>query len=159
MDSKQLFTELVHRLQRYDDSMVLHAVIQQQADVIELRTSATRIALDFLGNRVQKKQVQRALDRLSDMGLLQVQAHPNYRTHITVDREAVQALLRTPVSDYLPGLRNDSFPFLDDLNARTKAESGLLPAGWGWPSPTFSEPRQDDPDEANPEPPAPIKHH
>ena len=59
MDSKQLFTELVHRLQRYDDSMVLHAVIQQQADVTELRTSATRIALDFLGNRVQKKQVQR----------------------------------------------------------------------------------------------------
>ena len=39
MDSKQLFTELVHRLQRYDDSMVLHAVIQQQADVTELRTS------------------------------------------------------------------------------------------------------------------------
>ncbi len=159
MDSKQLFTELVHRLQRYDDSMVLHAVIQQQADVTELRTSATRIALDFLGNRVQKKQVQRALDRLTDMGLLQVQAHANYRTHITVDREAVQALLRTPVSDYLPGLNSDSFPFLDDLNARRKAESGVLPAGWGWPSPTLSEPRKDDSVEAKPEPPAPIKHH
>ena len=159
MNSEQFFTALIHRLQRYDDAMVLHAVIQQQADVTELRTTATRIALDLLGHRVEKKQVQRALDRLSDLGLLQVRPHPNYRTLITVDREAVQALLRTPVSDYLPGLSSDSFPFLDDLNARRKAESGVLPAGWGWPSPTLSEPRKDDSVEAKPEPPAPIKHH
>lgn len=159
MTGEQLFISLLHRLQDYQAAMVLHALIQQQADQTEFKISCSQLSLSLLGGRVSLKQVQRALIRLEEQGLVQSRTHTNYRTHITVDREAVQALLRTPVSDYLPGLRNDSFPFLDDLNARMKAESGLLPAGWGWPSPTFSEPRQDDPDEAKSEPPAPIKHH
>ncbi|HRL52918.1 MAG TPA: hypothetical protein PLA98_02635 [Alicycliphilus sp.] len=138
MNSEQFFTALIHRLQRYDDAMVLHAVIQQQADVTELRTTATRIALDLLGHRVEKKQVQRALDRLSDLGLLQVRPHPNYRTLITVDREAVQALLRTPVSDYLPGLSSDSFPFLDDLNGKVQTQTQTpVVQMTGWPTPPF----------------------
>lgn len=158
MTGEQLFISLLHRLQDYQTGMVLHALIQQQADQTELKTSCSQLSLNLLGARVSLKQVQRALARLEDLGLVQSRSHTNYRTHITVDREAVQALLRVPVSDYLPGLRSDSFPFLDDLNAKaTKSAPEVLMTGW--PSPPLPVPAPVDPDEANPEPPAPIKHH
>ena len=67
--------------------------------------------------------MQRSLDRLQEMGFLEVRTHANYRTHIKVDRAAVEALLRKPVSAYLPGLRDVSFPFLDQVNASGKASS------------------------------------
>lgn len=123
MTDERFFIDLLHRLQDYDDAMVLYTAIQQQADQTEFKTSSTRIALDLLGNNVEKKQVQRALRRLADHGLIQVRTHANYRTYISVDRDAVNALLRIPVSNSLPGLRSDSFPFLDDLNARAAAQA------------------------------------
>ncbi|MDO5693869.1 MAG: hypothetical protein Q4G70_15555 [Pseudomonadota bacterium] len=84
-----------------------------------------RISLDLLGGVLEKKQVQRALDRLAERGLIELRTHANYRTHIKVDRAAVEALLRTPVSDYLPGLRSTSFPFLEHIQS---AEAADVPA-------------------------------
>ena len=46
---------------------------------------------------------------------MEIRTHANYRTHIKVDRGAVEALLRTPVSDFLPGMREVSFPFLEHV--------------------------------------------
>ena len=123
MTSQELFLALLHRLQRYTDAMVLHAMLRQQADVSEFKGSASHISLDLLGGLVHMKQVQRSLIRLGEMGLLQCRTHANYKTHVSVDRAAVKALLRTPVSPYVPGVIEDTFPFLDELKCRRRSKS------------------------------------
>ena len=123
MNAQGLFIELVHRLNRYPEAIVLAAALEQHADTEEFKTTATQLSLDLLGGVIEKKQVQRSLDRLQEMGFLEVRTHANYRTHIKVDRAAVEALLRKPVSAYLSGLRDVSFPFLDQVNASGKASS------------------------------------
>ncbi len=49
MTGEQLFISLLHRLQDYQTGMVLHALIQQQADQIELKTSCSQLSLNLLG--------------------------------------------------------------------------------------------------------------
>ena len=122
MESQYLFIELMHRLRNYVDASVLYVELHQHADEVDFKTTAAKISLDYLGGRVEKKQVQRSLDRMVDWGLLEVQVHSNYRTHIKVDRDAVMALLRQPVSPFLPGLRADGFPFLDHVNSNVAEE-------------------------------------
>lgn len=122
MTSQQLFVELLHRLRKYSDAAVLHAVLQQHGDVTEFKTSAVKLALDTLGGQIVKRQAQQALERLSRLGLLEIRVHANYRTLIKVDRDAVMALLRQPVSPFLPGLRADGFPFLDHVNSSVAEE-------------------------------------
>ena len=115
MHMQRLFVELLHRLHRYPETLVLCAALENGADTGEFKTTATKVSLDMLSGVIDKKQVQRALDRLQDLGFVQVRVHANYRTHISVDREAVEALLRTPVSEFLPGMREVSFPFLEHV--------------------------------------------
>lgn len=122
MTNERLLIELVHRLCKYSDAMVLYAVLEQHADIEDFKTTTTKISLDFLGAIIEKKQVQRALERLQERGLLEVRTHANYRTHIKVDREAVDALLRQPVSPYLPGLREVSFPYLEHVTEGASVE-------------------------------------
>ena len=69
------------------------------------------------------RQVQRSLTRLGEAGLLQCRTHANYKTHVTVDRAAVKALLRTPISPYVPGVIEDRFSFLDELTAEAEADA------------------------------------
>ena len=123
MKSDQLFIALIHRLKSYPDAMVLHAVLRQEADVEVYKSSSGQIATNLLGGLVQKKQVQRSLLRLAESGFLEIKVHSQYKTHVTVDREAVQALLRLPVSDYVPGVIEDTFRFLDELKAEAEAEA------------------------------------
>lgn len=117
MTSQQLFIELMHRLRSYSDTVVLHSLIQQQAHLQELKISLTTFALDVLGGCLNRKSVERSLERLRDAGVLEVRVHANYRTHIKVDADAVRSLLRQPICDFLPGLRDEVFPFLQDIEA------------------------------------------
>lgn len=96
MECKPLFIALLHRLRRYPEAMVLYAALEQHADEREFKTTLTQMALDILGGQVDRYQVQRALGRLHEKGLVEIRTHANYRTHIKVDRGAVEALLRTP---------------------------------------------------------------
>lgn len=121
MTSARLFVELLHRLRDFHEAMVLHAVMQEHADVSEFKTSAAKISLNLLSGQADRKQVQRAIARLEDKGL--VQSRSNYRAFISVDRDAVESLLRIPVSNFLPGLRTEGFPFLDYLNAKAEEQA------------------------------------
>lgn len=123
MTNQELFVAVIHRLKKYSDAVVLMALLEQHADVTEFKTSATQIALDLAGGQIVRRQAQQALARLADMGLIEIRTHANYRTHIKVDSSAVEALLRNSISEYLPGLRDVSFPFLDQVNASGKASS------------------------------------
>ena len=117
MDSRQLFLELLHRLGKYSDVCVLYALLAQGYDEMEYTTSSARISLNLLGGVIAKKQVQRSLNCLGAIGLIEVRAHPHWRTCIKVNRKAVDALLRKPVRANMPGLRLESFPYLEHCAA------------------------------------------
>lgn len=115
MTNQQLLLNLQHHLRRYDDAVVLYVCLQQAADVSEFKTTATQIAFDRLEGHLGKKQVQRSLERLAAIGVVEMRVHANYRTHISVDRHAVLTLLHQSISAYLPGLRDEAIPLLDAL--------------------------------------------
>ena len=123
MTNEQLFIHLLHRLQKYSDALVLQVLLQDHGDVRRVRTSATKMALDSLRGRINRRQVQRAFERLESMGLINVMPQPNYRTLVTVNSDALLEFLnQDPLSDMLPGFRANTFPFLDAVNATPLAD-------------------------------------
>ena len=122
MDSKALFNELLHRLRKhedgkYSDAMLLHYLLRQGADETEFKSTAVKVALDALAGCLNRWEVQRSIDRLSQLGLISTRVHANTRTHFTVNREAVLALLAKPLPRNLPGIDERHFPFLDEWKA------------------------------------------
>lgn len=118
MDSKTLFNELLHRLSKYEDgkysdAMLLHYLLRQGADVQEFKSTAVAIALDALSGCVNRRDVQRSIERLTSSGLIATRVHANTRTHFSVNPEAVLALLAKPLPRNLPGLDDRHFAFLD----------------------------------------------
>ncbi|EJC65604.1 hypothetical protein QWA_02060 [Alcaligenes faecalis subsp. faecalis NCIB 8687] len=81
------------------------------------------MALDSLRGQINRRQVQRALERLESMGLINVMPQPNYRTLVTVNSDALLEFLnQDPLSGMLPGFRANTFPFLDAVNATPLAD-------------------------------------
>lgn len=122
MDSKALFNELLHRLRKYadgkySDAMLLHYLLRQGADDAEFKTTAVKVALDALYGCINRRDVQRSIDRLTELGLISTRVHANTRTHFTVNRDAVLALLAKPLPRNLPGIDERHFPFLDEWAA------------------------------------------
>ena len=122
MDSKSLFNELLHRLCKYEDAkysdaMLLHYLLRQGADVAELRTTAAKVAQDALSGCVNRRDVQRSIDRLTQLGLISTRVHANTRTHFKVNRDAVLTLLAKPLPRNLPGIDERPFSFLDEWQA------------------------------------------
>ena len=123
MTNEQLFIHILHRLRKYSDALVLMFLLHDNGDERQVKSSAVKISLDALHGQIQRWQVQRSLDRLVDLGLIEVKPHPNWRTVITVNRDAlVEFLNGKPPSNLLPGLRGAPFPFLDAINASPLAE-------------------------------------
>lgn len=124
MTQDSLVIQLLYRLPNPSDALTLHALLAQQADVDELRTSASRLSSHALRRMVSPSQVRHAFRVLEALELITVRVHPNYRTLVTVRRDAVLSLLHEPVSETLPGLSTEGFPFLD--HAETSANRLLL---------------------------------
>ncbi|OSZ45838.1 hypothetical protein BVZ31_00760 [Alcaligenes faecalis] len=123
MTNEQLFVHLLHRLRKYSDALVLHVILQDHGDKRQVKTSAVKMALDSLRGQIQRWQVQRSLERLESLGLINVMPQPNYRTLVTVNQEALLAFLnQEPLSGMLPGIRANTFPFLDAVNATALAD-------------------------------------
>ena len=123
MNYEQLFIHLLHRLRKYSDAMVLQAILQDHGDERQVKTSAVKMALDALHGQVNRRQVQRSLESLAELGLIDVKPHANYRTVITLNREALVVFLNgAKLSGMLPGFRNAPFPFLDAINASPLAD-------------------------------------
>ncbi|MCX5470208.1 hypothetical protein OSH04_00620 [Alcaligenes sp. A-TC2] len=123
MTNEQLFVHLLHRLRKYSDALVLHVILQDHGDKRQVKTSAVKMALDSLRGQIQRWQVQRSLERLESLGLINVMPQPNYRTLVTVNEEALVAFLnQESLSNMLPGFRANTFPFLDAVNATALAD-------------------------------------
>ncbi|AYR19474.1 hypothetical protein [Alcaligenes faecalis] len=123
MTNEQLFVHLLHRLRKYSDALVLHVILQDHGDKRQVKTSAVKMALDSLRGQIQRWQVQRSLERLESLGLINVMPQPNYRTLVTVNEDALLAFLnQESLSNMLPGFRANTFPFLDAVNATPLAD-------------------------------------
>lgn len=119
MDSKALFVELLHRLNKYEDgkysdAMFLHYLLRQGAHEVEFKTTAVKVALDAMSGSINRRDVQRSIVRLTEMGLISTRVHANTRTHFSVHREAVLDLLARPLPRNLPGIDEREFSFLTD---------------------------------------------
>jgi hypothetical protein len=122
MSSKELFNELLHRLHKfeqgkYSDAMLLHYLLRQGADDTEFKSTAVKVALDALAGCLNRRDVQRSIERLTQLGLIATRVHANTRTHFTVNRDAVLALLAKPLPRNLPGIDERHFGFLDEWKA------------------------------------------
>jgi hypothetical protein len=122
MNSQSLFIELLHRLRKYEDAkysdaMLLHYLLRQGADETEFKSTAVKVALDALAGCLNRWEVQRAIDRLTQLGLISTRVHANTRTHFKVNRDAVLALLAKPLPRNLPGIDERHFSFLDEWQA------------------------------------------
>ncbi|MFC7411530.1 hypothetical protein [Hydrogenophaga atypica] len=126
--SQVLFVHLMHVLKKYTDVCVLMALLSDQADLKEVKTTAGEIALHKMHMKVPRLAVQRSFDRLSDLGLIDIRVHANTRTHVTVNRDAVLAFLRQPLPSRLPGLSAREFPFLEAWAADRAMAESLSPA-------------------------------
>ena len=136
MTKDRLLIDLFYRLPNPSDALVLFVLLSQHADVTELRTSASRVSNNALQRLVSPSQVRNTFKTLQELELITVRIHANYRTLVTVHRDAVFALLREPVSDILPGLNTERFPFLDYLeqhgmDAEGRRESPVSNVGTG----------------------------
>lgn len=123
MQDSALFIHLILQLRSFADAAVLWAALREHADVQELRTTSTLISRVTLAETIDRKTVQRSFKRLEDLGLISMRVHSNTATHVTVDRNAVLALLSAGLDERLPGLDNcRDFPFLqawaEDRKAR-----------------------------------------
>ena len=123
MTSKDLFVELLHRLQHYADAMVLHGMLQERADEREFESTRPRFSRRQMDGMVTEVAVRRSLDRLQARGLITVRVHANTRTHVAVNRRAVFQLLRQPTGASLPGRVDHTFPFLSAWNAEVSTAS------------------------------------
>lgn len=147
MDSKALFNELLHRLRKYadgkySDAMLLHYLLRQGADGTEFKTTAVKVALDALSGCINRRDVQRSIDRLTELGLISTRVHANTRTHFKVNREAVLALLAKPLPRNLPGIDERHFPFLDEWSASQSDPLCADPANESSAESSSSEERQ-----------------
>jgi hypothetical protein len=113
MQDSTLFIHLVLQLRHFADAAVLWVALKEHADVQEFRTSSTRMSSVELADTIDRKTVQRSFARLAELGLVNVRIHSKTATLITVNREAVLALLGTVLNARLPGLDDGrAFPFL-----------------------------------------------
>ena len=136
MTTDRLLLNLFYRLPNLSDALTLYVLLDQRADVQELRTSAASLSSHAMRRVVSPTQVRHAFKTLQELELITVRIHANYRTLVTVHRDAVLALLREPVSDILPGLNTERFPFLDYLeqhgmDAEGRRESPVSNVGTG----------------------------
>lgn len=113
MQDSALFIHLILQLRSFADAAVLWAALREHADVQELRTTSTLISRVTLAETIDRKTVQRSFKRLEDLGLISMRIHNNTATHVTVDCDAVLALLGAGLDERLPGLDDGrDFPFL-----------------------------------------------
>lgn len=126
VNGNDLFIRLVQILRSYSDAAVLWTLLKGQADISEISITAGDVSLIELCGTVQKKTVQRTIQKLQEMGFLSVRVQRNTRTLVTVNRDAVLALLRQPIPERLPSVSKKQFPFLNAWNEDIAEQAAQL---------------------------------
>jgi hypothetical protein len=121
MTNTRLFIELLHRLESYDDAVVLMALLALGADKLPIRATLGQFRQSHLGGMLTPNRVSLAVEHLQTQGLLQMDM-PTVRLRrsrygeLSIDREAVLALLRQPMvyTEHMPGITEAVIPLLRD---------------------------------------------
>ncbi len=125
MNCNELFAQLVQRFHSYEDSAVLWIFLKEHGDVREYADSTYQIASVQLCNSVNRFAVSRSIQRLQELGFIEVWVVKNAKTRVKVNRDAVLEFLRQPIPARLPACSDKTFPFLEAWNADLQAQSAI----------------------------------
>lgn len=111
--SSVLFVNLMYRLKSFRNTAVLTFLLEVEADKKDYVATVPVLALRYLGNQLSRREVQKAVADLEDLGLITTRVHANTKTYFKVNADQVQKLLMQPLPDHLPGMDDLRYPFLD----------------------------------------------
>ena len=107
-----LFVNLMYRLKSYRNTAVLMFLLEVEADQKDYVASVPVLAHRYMGNQLSRREVQKAVDDLEELGLISTRVHANTKTYFKVNADQVRALLAQPLPEHLPGMDDLQYPFL-----------------------------------------------
>ncbi|XVJ69680.1 MAG: hypothetical protein HEQ39_08505 [Rhizobacter sp.] len=116
MTYNDLFIELLHRLESYDDAMALSVLLALGADELPVVCTVGQLRQNHMAGALTPNRVALSIDRLENRGLLKLHRRSGRSRLVEfgADREAISALLHNPIAytRYTPGNQNLTVPFL-----------------------------------------------
>ncbi len=128
MTYNDLFIELLHRLESYDDAMALSVLLALGADEAPVLCTVGQLRQNHMAGALTPNRVALSLDRLEARALLRLRRRSGRSrlVEFSANREAVTALLKNPLAyaRCTPGNRSLAVPFLRQL-ADSEEQVGL----------------------------------
>ncbi len=119
MTYNDLFIELLHRLESYDDAMALSVLLALGADEVPVVCTVGQLRQTHMAGALTPNRVALSVDRLEARGLLKVNRRSGRSrlVEFTAERDAVADLLSTPIpyARCTPGTKGLPVPFLSHL--------------------------------------------
>jgi hypothetical protein len=120
MTYNDLFIELLHRLESYDDAMALSVLLALGADEVPVVCTVGQLRQSHMAGALTPNRVALSIDRLENRGLLKLHRRSGRSclVELGADREAIAALLQNPVAyaRCTPGNQGLTVPFLNRQN-------------------------------------------
>ncbi len=117
MSSTTLFIHLIYKMENLEDATVVHFLLAKKTHISPWRTSAREIS-SLLGSKISKLNVQRCLDRLKHMGVIETFVYPKRYTEISLSQSELIEIMKRPLpvsrDGLIPGLSNEVIPLLSD---------------------------------------------
>jgi hypothetical protein len=121
MTYNDLFIELLHRLESYDDAMALSVLLALGADEVPVVCTVGQLRQNHMAGALTPNRVAVSIDRLEHRGLLKLHRRSGRSRLVEffANREAIAALLQNPIAyaRYTPGNQNLAVPFLKRSSA------------------------------------------
>ncbi|MFM8899425.1 MAG: hypothetical protein ACKOF9_05670 [Burkholderiales bacterium] len=116
MTYNDLFIELLHRLESYDDAMALSVLLALGADEVPVVCTVGQLRQNHMAGALTPNRVALSIDRLESRGLLKLRRRSGRSrlVEFAADRDAVAALLKSPFAyaRCTPGNQSLTVPFL-----------------------------------------------
>ncbi|MFY7940652.1 MAG: hypothetical protein ACOVOX_07050 [Burkholderiaceae bacterium] len=116
MTYNDLFIELLHRLESYDDAMALSVLLALGADEVPVVCTVGQLRQNHMAGALTPNRLALSMDRLENRGLLKLHRRSGRSRLVEffAQRDAVSALLQNPFAytRYTPGNQSLTVPFL-----------------------------------------------
>lgn len=110
--SEQLFRYLMYSLRSYPSAVLLHYLLEEEAEKKELRDKVRSMAKTFLRHALTYHELRGALRDLEQLGLVETRVLAQSHTTVRVNAQAVLDLLATAPNENLPAMKPREFAFL-----------------------------------------------
>lgn len=133
MTYNDLFIELLHRLESYDDAMALSVLLALGADEVPVVCTVGQLRQTHMAGALTPNRVALSVDRLESRGLLKVSRRSGRSrlVEFSADRDAVANLLSNPIpyARCTPGTKGLPVPFLSQLPGEQQPSSDAIDSG------------------------------